>query len=89
MASPSPHQTSGGPREILERDRNALLFAPRDAAALATAIARLANDPALRHRLGTAAARDVRRHWLWPTVITNVQAIYTQAANTDVLQLAA
>jgi ribosomal protein S18 acetylase RimI-like enzyme len=44
-----------GCREVARHDREALLVPPRDPNALAGAISRLAADPALRHRLATAA----------------------------------
>lgn len=43
-------------REIVRHDTSALLVAPGDDAAFAAAVRRLAGDPALRQRLGTAAA---------------------------------
>jgi glycosyltransferase involved in cell wall biosynthesis len=46
----------GGPTEWVANERNGLRFAPRDAASLAAAIERLAGDPELRGRLGSAAA---------------------------------
>jgi glycosyltransferase involved in cell wall biosynthesis len=46
-----------GCREVARHDREALLVPPRDPGALATAISRLAADPALRDRLGAAARR--------------------------------
>ncbi len=45
----------GGARELFRAGHDALGFAPRDAGALAEAIALLAKDSALRDRLGSAA----------------------------------
>ncbi|MGI9100550.1 MAG: glycosyltransferase family 4 protein [Solirubrobacteraceae bacterium] len=72
----------GGPGEILEHEQTALLFAPRDPASLASTVARLATDPGLRQRLGTNAAQDVRRNWLWPSAAAKMQHIYTHATTT-------
>ncbi len=46
-----------GCREIVKHDTTGLLAPPRNAQALADALARLAGDAALRQRLGTAARR--------------------------------
>lgn len=46
----------GGPLEWVEDGVNGLIVAPRDRSALARALRRLAEDPALRSRLATAAA---------------------------------
>src|SRR4029450_12036612 len=46
-----------GCREVARHDQEAMLVPPRDPDALAGAIARLAADPALRDRLGSAARR--------------------------------
>jgi glycosyltransferase involved in cell wall biosynthesis/ribosomal protein S18 acetylase RimI-like enzyme len=51
-----------GCREVARHDREALLVPPRDPQALAAAILRLADDPALRQRLAAAArARALER----------------------------
>jgi glycogen(starch) synthase len=58
---------TGGSAEFLEDGDNCLLVRPGDTAALADAVRRLADDPALRRRLverglATAAAHDVDRY---------------------------
>lgn len=64
-----------GQRDLIEHDRNGLLFARGDAEALAAAITRVASAPPLRQRLGCAARRTLTgRTWeaaftqLWETV---------------------
>jgi glycosyltransferase involved in cell wall biosynthesis len=53
-------------REILTDGETALLFDPADEAAMWQAIRRLAGDPALRARLGTAARAELaRRDYTW------------------------
>ena len=53
-------------REILADGETALLVPPDDPAALWSAIRRLANDPALRTRLGHAARAELeRRDYTW------------------------
>src|SRR2546421_5438680 len=51
----------GGPSEILEDGRTGLLFPPRDADGLASALIALLSDPKLCLTLGQAGAREVRR----------------------------
>ncbi|HYR97175.1 MAG TPA: glycosyltransferase [Candidatus Binatus sp.] len=50
----------GGLAEVLEHEATGLLVPPGDPGALATALARLAGDPALRTRLGAAGRERVR-----------------------------
>jgi glycosyltransferase involved in cell wall biosynthesis len=78
-ALPIAASAVGGPSEILAHERTGLLFEPRDVGALADAIMRLVKDPALRQRLGIAAAAEVRRRWLWAKVIERVRAVYQEA----------
>jgi glycosyltransferase involved in cell wall biosynthesis len=68
----------GGPSEILVHEKTGLLFEPRNVKALGNAILRLVNDPPLRQRLGTAAAEEVRKRWLWTHVITSVRNVYEE-----------
>ena len=74
----------GGPAEILDHQRTGLLFPPRDATALAQALVRLIKVPALRHRLGRAAAREVRQNWLYSRVIERMRAVYAETMATTV-----
>lgn len=51
-------------REVLRADVTGLAFPPGDAAGLASALVRLAADPALRRRVGDAARNSALR-WSW------------------------
>ena len=73
----------GGPSEILEHDVTGLLFPARDADSIAAALADLVLDADLRQRLGHAAARRVRSHWLWPRAIMRMHALYERTINAD------
>lgn len=66
----------GGLPEIIRADETGLLVAPRDATALANAIALLLDDPARRERLGAAAARDVRERFAPQLLLRELQALY-------------
>ena len=68
----------GGPAEILDHGRTGVLFAPRDASALAEAILGLANDPDGRVRIAEAGARDVREKWLWPRIVEKMRRVYEE-----------
>ncbi|CAN7636723.1 glycosyltransferase family 4 protein [Mesorhizobium sp. LjNodule214] len=68
----------GGPAEILDHERTGLLFPPRDATALGQALIRLIGTPALRHRLGRAAAHEVRKNWLYSGIIERMRAVYAE-----------
>ncbi|WP_405014221.1 glycosyltransferase [Kitasatospora sp. NBC_01539] len=57
---PSVVTRVGGMPEVLADDEQGLLVPPGDPAALAAALGRLAADPALRERLGTAARERSR-----------------------------
>ena len=48
--------------EMARNGRNGIIVAPNDAAAMAEAFARLADDDALREQLGHACIEDVRAH---------------------------
>jgi glycosyltransferase involved in cell wall biosynthesis len=52
-------------REIIADGVEGLLFAPRDPGALVAAVLRLIDDPALRRRLGDAAAARARLSLSW------------------------
>jgi glycosyltransferase involved in cell wall biosynthesis len=68
----------GGPADILEHGRTGLLFPPRDATALAGALRRLVGNPRERRRIGRAAAREVRRKWLWARLIPAMLDVYRE-----------
>jgi len=68
----------GGPADILEHEKTALLFPPRDVEALTDAILRLVSKPKLRQRLAREAATEVRRNWLWPKIVTRIETVYNE-----------
>lgn len=66
----------GGLPEILRDGETGLLVAPGDPAALARALAQLADDAARRERLGEAAAADVGERFATALMLERVQALY-------------
>ena len=65
---------TGGSAEILEPDRNALVFRPEDAAGLADQLARLFADPALRERLREGGRQTVRARFLGSRMVDEIEA---------------
>jgi len=51
--------------EVVRHEHTALLFPPSDSTALAAAIQRLRDDPALRTQLADQAYADVMNHYTW------------------------
>ena len=69
----------GGPAEILEHERTALLVPPRDPVALARSFLMLVDAPRLRRELGLAAARAVRQEWLYARVVQKMKTAYAES----------
>jgi len=72
----------GGITDIVEHDTSGLLVPPGDPAALAQALERLARDPALASRLGSAGEQRVRRAFGWPEIMAKWDAVYRAPART-------
>jgi glycosyltransferase involved in cell wall biosynthesis len=70
----------GGLTEIVTDGETGLLTPPRDPAALAHALRRLADDTALVTRLGEAAARDTRARFSRERMLARVEEIYDRLA---------
>jgi len=68
----------GGPAEILTHQQTGLLVPPKDPAALAHALLRLIKEPDTRHRIAHAAATEVRRTWLWPSIVDHMRTVYQE-----------
>jgi glycosyltransferase involved in cell wall biosynthesis len=66
----------GGLPEIIRNGETGVLVTPRDATALADALAALREDPARLHRLGAAAATDVRERFAPSLLLDRVQSLY-------------
>jgi glycosyltransferase involved in cell wall biosynthesis len=70
----------GGIAELAEHERTALLVAPRDPAALAAAIERLAGNAGLRRELGEAARKRCVEGYSYERMIERMEAIYRNAS---------
>lgn len=66
----------GGLPELVRTEENGLLVTERAPRELAQAILRLADDPALRERLGAAAQEEIRTERSWKGVGRRLVAIY-------------
>jgi glycosyltransferase involved in cell wall biosynthesis len=66
---------AGGPAELITDGVDGLLYPPGDRAALADGLVRLAQDPALRQRLGAAARQSVA-HLAPELVAADVVGVY-------------
>lgn len=82
MGLPIVSTRAVGVVDCLEDERNALLVPPRDAHALAHALARLLDDTALRTRLARTALAEVRELYSWQAVGGQIQRVYTRLAGT-------
>ena len=67
---------SGGIPEAFAPDRTGVLVPPRDPAALAEAISRLADDQDLRRRMGAAGPELVRERYQWADRAGDYAALY-------------
>ena len=69
---------AGGLPEMVRDGETGILVPPGDHAALAKAVRRLADDPQLRERMGSAAAADARTRFSLEGMLTGVEAVYAQ-----------
>jgi len=72
--------TVGSIGELARHEVTALVVPPREPHALAAAIARLAEDPALRKELGVAARRHCVENFSYERMLDRMEAIYHDAA---------
>lgn len=70
----------GGTPEIVGHEQTGLLVPPEDPVALADAIARLLDDPALVERLGAQAGSVARDRFTWTANALAMQTIYREVA---------
>jgi len=68
----------GGLPEVVEHGVTGLLVPPGNVAALAAALATLADDPALRLAMGRAGRQLVQARYAWPFCVEQMMAAYDQ-----------
>jgi glycosyltransferase involved in cell wall biosynthesis len=73
----------GGIPETLVDGDNGLLVPPRDEAALASALASLLGDKALRERLAARARASIEQNYSTEVVCGQLSAIYRELAGTQ------
>jgi glycosyltransferase involved in cell wall biosynthesis len=69
---------NGGSRDYARDGETALVAPRRDVPALAGALGRALDDPALRRRLGAAGATFVRTAFDWDRAVTRLEAIFAK-----------
>ena len=69
-----------GCREVVDHEKNGLLVPPRDAQALAAALERLARQPELRAKMGSASRRLAVDEFDVSSVIRLTLDLYSRAA---------
>jgi glycosyltransferase involved in cell wall biosynthesis len=79
-ARPVIASASGGIPDIVLDGRTGLLVPPGDAPALAGAIARLMDDPALGARLTEAGRAHVEERFSWDAIVARLAGIYETVA---------
>jgi glycosyltransferase involved in cell wall biosynthesis len=73
----------GGVPEVVTSEREALLVPPGDPGSLATALARLLQDRALRRRLGDAARQRAEREFAVDTMVDGYMRVYASAVGSE------
>ena len=71
---------AGGVREIVSNGRTGLLVPPGDAAALATAIVSLRNDPGMCATLARAARADAVERFSLQSMLAGVESVIAECA---------
>lgn len=78
LAKPVVGTRAGGLPEIVAEGETGLLVPPRDPGALADAVLKLAEEPALARELGAAGARRVRERFDIRDKVSEIEALYCE-----------
>jgi glycosyltransferase involved in cell wall biosynthesis len=80
LGKPVVASAAGGNPELVQDGSSGLLVAPRDPAALASAVERLLGDPALASRLSRAARERVVAGFTTDARLDRIEALYRSLA---------
>lgn len=72
----------GGVPDVCVRSETGVLVPPRDPAALADAIVRLASDPTLRASMGVAGRSFVKERFTWTATVETMLSVLESAGDT-------
>lgn len=76
----------GGNPELVRHGENGLLFEPGDAAGLRQELLLLESNPALRRRLGAAAAATIREKFSLHAAVRRIEALYESLLRSEQLR---
>ena len=80
---PCVSTTVSGVPELIEDGKEGLLVPEKDPPALASALERLALDPALRQRLGRSARKKVEAEFTLAGLVQGLDALYSESCGGD------
>ena len=87
LSKPTVASDTGGIPEVVSHGETGLLVPPRDARALASAIATLLKDPELRERMGRAGLERVKRMFSADQMVEKTLGVYRSLhADLDQIQ---
>lgn len=82
MAVPAIATTVGGAQEVVEQGETGFVVPPADVEALANAIIKLIEDPALRDAMGRRAQERIRSRFGSELMVSNMERVYNDLVNS-------
>jgi glycosyltransferase involved in cell wall biosynthesis len=83
MGLPVIASDAGGNKELIDNERGGLVCAVGDVDAFAQAIARLANDSTLRHRMGVYNVEKIHRDFTDDNMVEKHLELYNQVLESQ------
>lgn len=68
--------STGGIQDIIKDGVNGLIVTQKDASAIATAVQKLQQNPALCQKLGAAGPQFIQSNFSWPVIIEKYKAVF-------------